>query len=40
MGIYLGKSLAGLILAGKKSFNLGGQDISLRLDKAEINPEK
>ena len=31
---------SGLILAGKKSFNLGGQDISLRLDKAEINPEK
>ena len=31
---------SGLILAGKKSFNLGGQDISLTLDKAEINPEK
>lgn len=30
---------SGIRLPGKKSFNLGGQDISLTLDKAEINPE-
>lgn len=31
---------SGLMLPTKKSFNLGGQDISLTLDKVEINPEK
>ena len=31
---------SGLMLPGKKSFNLGGQDISLTLDTVEINPEK
>lgn len=30
---------SGLMLPGKKSFNLGGQDISLSLDKAEIITE-
>lgn len=30
---------SGLMLPGKKSFNLGGQDISLSLDSAEVNPE-
>ena len=30
---------SGLMLPTKKSFNLGGQDVSLILDKVEINPE-
>lgn len=30
---------SGLTIPGKKSFNLGGQDISLSLARAEVNPE-
>lgn len=30
---------SGIMLPKKKSFNLGGQDVSLLLDKVEINPE-
>ncbi len=30
---------SGIMLPRKKSFNLGGQDVSLLLDKVEINPE-
>jgi zinc protease len=30
---------SGLTVPGKKSFNMGGQDISLSLDSVEVNPE-
>ena len=33
------KELSGLLMPGKKSFDLGGQEISLTLDKVELNPE-